>query len=1049
MITNRSHEKARSAGSSRLSPTRAKSSLFSSPEHKNPFVALAVNKNDELPDDRREKEYPQHIIKFTKIKPNLSYCINPTRTPGYYRSRSEILGTEPPVIVDIMKHFLESAVASVSGADSFGLETLQNSYHVEDMSDEEAEAKKAHERPWMVEESQMETLGELKFIPTAVEEEMKVEEELDVKVDEEDADETKPKKAKKRKIEGEDDEKLEEKKKKKAKKASKKKKLKKRAKKKDKKKDSDDSSDNDKMKEEGSKKKKNKKKNKKKTKSESSSDESSADSGSDAEKPKKKTKKLKKKKSKSKKDSSDSDSDKEEEPKRELKPIDPLAKALSLTETPLQLGEEAKPAEGSELDLTKNESLNFESSLGSSFENFIRSKYDDEVKAGKPGDDQHNWAIEFEEYLRLKFQREKVLKELKDGDRKEESSKKAKKKKKKKQRQMSSESSSSDSSSDSDSKKKRKKRKSKKKRTRSSSSSSSVSENSPRIKLALESDHFYLEGGDGQNLEESKEELKKVQEEQQAPQAQPQPDQVSIAPAAHSALYSPSQMSSTTSSESSDQESSRASSATPSTTNASTPVKDKQFTGDDDGWDIMPKNCISSSSNYTPVITPSMLLYQQSNQISPIKGLAKIEFKTTNLKIKRTVAVHPEFENDDDEMDLESNEAKADKKDAKKLSSPDKDGRRRSSPDRRSHRRSSPNRKSSPGRRSSPSRKSSPRRSSPRRSTPSKRSSPSRKSSPSRRRSPSKGRLSEKRSSPDGRRDKRSPERLKLDDKRKSFVPFRTKSQKKREKRLLRERERNLTPIRLRRSPNPRYRSPDRRKSRSPPRRRSPRARSPPRHRPRAMGKPRTPSPKPSPISLDKRAKIEAELLQEANNSPNSSPLVGLKRSVADSTISDSELQAAAAAAQKADEPDYHDFYEKHYDEYYKDYQTPQRNGQDDEEEEEPAGNSPKRISLDDRIELELGVKKDMPVSQIPVFQFQPGNFGPFFGNHNQFYQQPYDYGLEKPGWRNQEPYQMQPNHSDARVLQVKITPTYVTIYFESCKQNLERPNLFSLTLEP
>lgn len=180
------------------------------------------------------------------------------------------------------------------------------------------------------------------------------------------------------------------------------------------------------------------------------------------------------------------------------------------------------------------------------------------------------------------------------------------------------------------------------------------------------------------------------------------------------------------------------------------------------------------------------------------------------------------------------------------------------------------------------------------------------------------------------------------------------------------------------------------------------------------MGKPRTPSPRRSPISLEKRAKIESELLQEANNSPNSSPLVGLKRSVADSTISDSELQAAA---QKVDEPDYHEFYEKHYDQYCKEYQTRQPDDVGDDEEEEPAGNSPKRISLDDRIELELGVKKDMPVSQIPVFQFQQGNFAPYFGN--QFYQQSYDYGQEKPGWRSQEPYQVQPNHSDARVLQV------------------------------
>jgi hypothetical protein len=119
-------------------------------------------------------------------------------------------------------------------------------------------------------------------------------------------------------------------------------------------------------------------------------------------------------------------------------------------------------------------------------------------------------------------------------------------------------------------------------------------------------------------------------------------------------------------------------------------------------------------------------------------------------------------------------------------------------------------------------------------------------------------------------------------------------------------------------------------------------------------------------------------------SSPSSSPLVGLKRSVADSTISDSELVSSS----KLEDPDYHrNYYEKRYAEenYYGNY------------EREELLRSPKRISLDDRIELELGVqvKKDsmnnsmMPPQpqQIPVYQHTQA-YQQYPQQYYQYYQQ-------------------------------------------------------------
>jgi hypothetical protein len=246
---------------------------------------------------------------------------------------------------------------------------------------------------------------------------------------------------------------------------------------------------------------------------------------------------------------------------------------------------------------------------------------------------------------------------------------------------------------------------------------------------------------------------------------------------------------------------------------------------------------------------------------------------------------------------------------------------------------------------------------------------------------------------------------------------------------------RSPTPEFLHKPPSPcrRPRTPPspRRGHRSPPRRimRKPRSPSPPRRRRRNSG---SYSPPPDyrrskyddagPSRWDKPT-ISGEADMDLS-SPGSSPLVGLKRSVADSTISDSELTSSKDEF----------YYDKRYTEaaYYENY----------EEEEEEDVRSPRRLSLDERIDIELGVKKDVPhqqSQQIPVYQAGYPNYP---AQYYQYYaqqegeQSAQQYGFEtqqhssliqvqtksETNWDNPEAFiGNQPQPSSSRVVQVSV----------------------------
>jgi hypothetical protein len=123
----------------------------------------------------------------------------------------------------------------------------------------------------------------------------------------------------------------------------------------------------------------------------------------------------------------------------------------------------------------------------------------------------------------------------------------------------------------------------------------------------------------------------------------------------------------------------------------------------------------------------------------------------------------------------------------------------------------------------------------------------------------------------------------------------------------------------------------------------------------------------------------------ELSCSPASSPLVGFKRSLADSTISDSELVAAAG---KQEENRTSSPFQQCGAHYNTDCYPPTQ----EERIASPAVSptfSPKRIPLDDRIELELGVKKStLPLptvsQQIPVYHHQsyPASYAGYQGGN-------------------------------------------------------------------
>lgn len=119
----------------------------------------------------------------------------------------------------------------------------------------------------------------------------------------------------------------------------------------------------------------------------------------------------------------------------------------------------------------------------------------------------------------------------------------------------------------------------------------------------------------------------------------------------------------------------------------------------------------------------------------------------------------------------------------------------------------------------------------------------------------------------------------------------------------------------------------------------------------------------------------------ELSCSPASSPLVGFKRSLADSTISDSELVAAAG---KQEEHLLSSSFQQ-CSGYYNTDCYPQTQEECTASPTISPSFSPKRISLDDRIELELGVKKSPPPlpptpQQIPVYHQHQSYATPYTG---------------------------------------------------------------------
>ncbi|CAB3360626.1 Hypothetical predicted protein [Cloeon dipterum] len=372
----------------------------------------------------------------------------------------------------------------------------------------------------------------------------------------------------------------------------------------------------------------------------------------------------------------------------------------------------------------------------------------------------------------------------------------------------------------------------------------------------------------------------------------------------------------------------------------STPVSDAKPLVDDDGWDIMPKDCISSSSTYTPVITPSMLLYQQTNQLPlplalPLPPAKKIEFKPMLVKMKKIITANPQFEADDDDDEDEETEPDEPACSEAKDGLPEKKILKSFSPEREyeeKHRK----------------------RSSPAAEEP----HPAEQAGQVALREATGAVARAQVSGAAGRQDAEPCSGSEVAEEPPAAAP-KTEVASQAQGALVRQA--------AHRAPNA----------------------SSPRRREKLVS--------------------------------NSSPLVGLKRSVADSTISDSELQAAAAAAPKVEEnePDYHDYYEKHYTQYYESLKPD--DDDDDDDEPEPEEKSPKRISLDDRIQLELGDREEGVgglLNQIPVFQFSQSAFSQPYNNHYLNHQYN-SFGQHNQGWPGPQPPFPPLTKDDARVLQV------------------------------
>lgn len=102
---NRSKErdKKESKSSSSTQPTSAKINLFDTPmEIRKVLVAITARVGE------IDLEFPEYLVKYTKSKPQLSYCENPRFATYHFMNRKEMLATVPEDIEEIIFKFLNS-----------------------------------------------------------------------------------------------------------------------------------------------------------------------------------------------------------------------------------------------------------------------------------------------------------------------------------------------------------------------------------------------------------------------------------------------------------------------------------------------------------------------------------------------------------------------------------------------------------------------------------------------------------------------------------------------------------------------------------------------------------------------------------------------------------------------------------------------------------------------------------------------------------------------------------------------------------------------------
>ncbi|KAF4532488.1 hypothetical protein B566_EDAN003064 [Ephemera danica] len=153
-ICSTSHERKHRSSSS----SSSRRGWSAEPRTRQPFVAASAHGEGE------EREYPQHMVKFTKFRPSLSYCENPLTVLGYYTSRTDLFSSTSTPLVEIMQEFINSSTLAIEEPNSSGLAALQVSYDGDDASDDEPSSPKKPERLWYVKDDEINTLASLNLL---------------------------------------------------------------------------------------------------------------------------------------------------------------------------------------------------------------------------------------------------------------------------------------------------------------------------------------------------------------------------------------------------------------------------------------------------------------------------------------------------------------------------------------------------------------------------------------------------------------------------------------------------------------------------------------------------------------------------------------------------------------------------------------------------------------------------------------------------------------------------------------------------------------------